>query len=80
MTFIQDQLLATPVAMKAIIDKAKTEKPVKRTFAGHAGHVVPGETRTARQLSKGALGHKVPSPSGPLVSLKKVYRLTPKTV
>jgi len=75
-----DQLLATPVAYKALHEEAKAEKPRKLPPRLHAGQLVPGEKRSALQLAHGKLG---PTPSlagGPLLTMKSVFGRKYKTL
>ncbi len=77
-TSLQDQLLATPVAYKALHEETKTEKPRKLPPRLHAGQLVPGEKRSALLLAHGKLG---PSsvPEGPLLTMKSVFGRKYKT-
>jgi len=74
-----DQLLATPVAYKAL-HEVKADTPRKLPPRLHAGQLVPGERRSARQLAQGKIGSTLSLPKGPLLTMKSVFGRKYKTV
>lgn len=76
----QDQLLATPVAFKALHEEAKAKQPRKPPPRLHAGQLVPGEKRSALQIAQGKLGPTSSLPKGPLLTMKSVFGRKYKTV
>lgn len=68
-----DHLLATPLVTQALHEEMKQKHPQSRVPRNKAGQIVPGETRPALSLSRGALGHRRPPPKGPVLSMKTVF-------
>ncbi|KAJ3568794.1 hypothetical protein NP233_g5477 [Leucocoprinus birnbaumii] len=73
-----DELLATPVAYKALHEEKK-DNHRKLPPRLHAGQLVPGDRRSAAQLAQGQLGLKPPSTKGPVLTLKRVFGRNHKT-
>lgn len=85
---VQDHLLATPTVFKAVeeereeqVENDKKEGRPKLMASrviphrNHPGQAVPGETRGALDLARGALGHRKPEPEGTLLNVKSMFGL-----
>jgi len=68
-----DNLLATPVTLRTLHQETKERDPQSRPLRTKAGQALPGETRPAVSLARGALGHPRPPPSGPVLSMRTVF-------
>ncbi|KAF5377438.1 hypothetical protein D9615_005329 [Tricholomella constricta] len=68
-----DHLLATPMATRSLHEEKKERSPHIRPPRTKAGQILPGETRPALSLARGALGHRRPPPKGPVLSLNTVF-------
>ena len=70
----KDHLLATPVAFRSLHDEAKERHPQNRPArTTKAGQLLPGETRPALTLARGALGHHRPQSTSHRLSVKAVF-------
>ncbi|KAG5648060.1 hypothetical protein DXG03_007095 [Asterophora parasitica] len=68
-----DHLLATPLATRSLHEETKEKNTNDRPPRTKAGQILPGETRPALSLARGALGHRRPPPKGPILSMKTVF-------
>lgn len=68
-----DQLLASPVAFRALHEELKDKNPHARSPRLKAGHTVPGDTRAALNLAQGGLGQFKSFPKGPTLNMKTVF-------
>ncbi|KAG7099309.1 hypothetical protein E1B28_001167 [Marasmius oreades] len=69
-----DHLLATPVAAQRLSNewRYKKQDSLATPFRTRAGHMVPGETRNALYLARGALGEQKPT-SMPLLTAEHIF-------
>ncbi|KAG6911900.1 hypothetical protein DXG01_000147 [Tephrocybe rancida] len=68
-----DHLLAAPVANRSLHETAKEKNPKTPPPRHRAGQALPGETRPALSLAKGALGYRRPPPKGPVLDMRTTF-------
>ncbi|KAF9270313.1 mitochondrial ribosomal protein L17 [Marasmius fiardii PR-910] len=70
-----DHLLATPVASQKLSNEwqDKKQESLATPFRTRAGHMVPGETRNALHLARGALGERESARTAPSLTSEYIF-------